>query len=199
MTIENWLMIAVIISTLIAPAMAEYVKPRINHPTPAPDANQPKNLTQRIGFWIVRISNSPWILPPLLIVLNIYWLRVELHKSASVTRWTVYQMALDAAGLWYGVVLFFLNTAWGSIRHQWEINREQRETNKEIIDILRASNRSQSEIDRHIIDLISDLAKSIHVVARSLELAANNQLLESELAKPKQGRLRSVINKLLGK
>jgi hypothetical protein len=68
MTIENWLMIAAIISTLIAPTLANLIPPRAIHPKPTPEANQPKNLIQRIrgrfiGFW-----TSPWQSPPCLIL-----------------------------------------------------------------------------------------------------------------------------------
>jgi hypothetical protein len=99
MTLENWLMVAVIISTLIAPTIAEFVKPRISHPNPAPEANQPKNLIHRIGGRLLRVAASPWILPPLGIVYDIGVLAWNLRSSAPVTRGVVLTMGSAMVGI----------------------------------------------------------------------------------------------------
>src|ERR1700675_1808181 len=130
MTIENWLTIAVIISTLIAPTLANLIQSRAEHHTkPTPEANQPKNLSQRIWRWFIRLSNSPWILPPFLMLINIYALLSDFRKTTPVTRLTVYQISSYVAGIWYACTIFLLNIAWRSIRDQWEVNHQQSDLN----------------------------------------------------------------------
>jgi hypothetical protein len=179
MTIENWLMIAVIISTLIAPTLANFIQSRANiHPKPKPEAHQPKNLIQRMGGWFIRFSNSPWMLPPLLILFNIYLLLSEFRKTTPVTRWTVYQISADVAAIWYGVVLFLLNTAWQSIRRQAETSILQSETNRELLDLIKAVSDGSNTINKET-------------------LAITGRVL-TELEKSRQGRLHKLTAKIKG-
>jgi hypothetical protein len=185
MTIENWLMIAVIISTLIAPTLANLIQSRVSHPKQTPEASQPKNLIQRIGGWFIRLSNSPWRVPPFLILFNIYLLLSEFRRTTPVTRWTVYQISAAVAGIWYGLVLFLLNTAWESIRRQWEINREQQEVNAIARDV-----------DLKLLDIIKSVSDTANATADK-SLALTDRVL-TELAKSREGRLNKLMAKIKG-
>jgi len=105
MTIENWVTIALIITSfiaqLIAPTLAELVKSRINQPKPTPVPNQPKNLSQRIGGWVMHIGASPWVLPPLVILLDIWFLFREFRNAAPVTRSGVLLISTAVAGAFF--------------------------------------------------------------------------------------------------
>src|ERR1035441_5864693 len=96
MTLDNWLTIAAII---IAPTIAEFVKARMSQPTPAPDANQPKNRIQRIGGWLRHFLASPWIAPPFGILCDIGVLVWFLRSSAPVTRGVVFVIASAMVGI----------------------------------------------------------------------------------------------------
>jgi hypothetical protein len=188
MKIENWLTIAVIISQLIAPWLnGLFSRSRTAQPTPTPELNQPKNRTQRISGWFLNFLQSPWTVPPFLILLNIYLLISEFRRTTPITHWTVYQISAAVAGIWYGIVAFFLQTAWQSIRNQWEINREQRDSNREIIALIRDLNRTQSEIDRNILDLVVSVSNGLsETTTKSLALA---QSTLTELEESKRGKL----------
>jgi hypothetical protein len=173
MTIDNWLMIAVIISTLIAPTLANLFPPRAqNQPTLTPEANQPKNLIHRIwGDW-VRFSNSPWFLPPFLVVSNISSLLWELRKTTPVTRSTIFQMSFAVASIWYGVVLFFLSIVWRETKRQWETNFRLNETDQKILNIIRT------------------LHDAVNAVSTTQSVTVD---LVTTLAKPKPGRLPAML------
>jgi hypothetical protein len=112
MTIENWLMIAVIMATLIAPVLAELVKPRINQPQPAPAPNQPKNLIQRIGGVFIYILESSWVMPVFIMIIYSHAIYRDLGKTAPyapMDRKAVLELAVDTGGVWYGVVVLMLN------------------------------------------------------------------------------------------
>jgi hypothetical protein len=115
MTIDNWLMIALIITSfiaqLIAPTLAELVKSRINQPKPTPDPNQPKNLRQRIGGWVDQIALSPWVLPPLAIAVDIWILILQVRNVGPVTRGSVVAMSTAVAGGFFSLLnMSLLNT-----------------------------------------------------------------------------------------
>jgi len=178
MTIENWLTIAVIISQLIAPWLnGLFIRSRTAQPTPTPELNQPKKRIQIIGDWINRFFASPWKLPQFLIALNMYMLLTELRSTTPVTRGVVYRISLDMAGILYGIVAMFLNILWQSIRRQWEVNREQRDFDLRIIDLISA---------------VTDGMKLTH------EFVALTERLQTELDKSKQGRVRKFIKGLFG-
>src|ERR1022692_949193 len=117
MTIENWLMIAVIISTLIAPSLANFIQSRTNQPKPTPETNHPKNLTQRIGGRLRRLAASPWILPPLSILYDIGVLVWAIRGTAPVTRAVVVVIASAVVGVAWNVLnmnvlLLMENQSW---------------------------------------------------------------------------------------
>ena len=102
MTKENWLPIATIISanilafaTLLAPALAEIVKARINQPKASPVTNQPKNLIRKVAAFLV---------PSLCIVLEIYLLRNEVNSAAPLDRVAI----AFIAGLYASIVAITL-------------------------------------------------------------------------------------------
>ena len=178
MTIENWLTIAVVISTLIAPILGKLVDSRASdHPKPTPEANQPKNLSHRIGGLIIRVVNSPWLIPPFLILLNIYSVLSELRKATPITRWTVYIISTAVAGIWYGCVLMNLNLAAQSSRSQSEINRTQSLFNLKILEII----TTVSETSKAVTEISSLLTDRV-----------------AEIEKSRQGRLRKVMAKIKG-
>jgi hypothetical protein len=104
MTTDNWLTTALIISNFIAlligPVIAARITLRANQPSPTPKESQPKNLIQRIGGLFNRIFQSPWIIPPLVIIANVYGVVSDLRSSEPLTRRIVFFVAL-------GVTLIF--------------------------------------------------------------------------------------------
>jgi hypothetical protein len=107
MTIENWLMIAVIISTLIAPSLPNLIQSRTNQPKPTPETNHPKNRTQRIGGWLMRFFQSVWFIVGwhlVVIALNIYILHGKLRKTAPITRGDVFSISMSVASIWFVVL-----------------------------------------------------------------------------------------------
>lgn len=169
MTLENWLMIAVIISTLIAPTIAELVKPRINQLTPAPEANQPKNLIQRIGGRLIRLAASPSILPPLGILYDIGVLVWVIRGTAPVTRAVVFVIASAMVGVAWNllnmnVLLLMKNQSWqtDTVAKQTEIMAKQCENIELIIERLEKTERRIDTLDATLkpCEKVSDHAES---------------------------------------
>jgi formate hydrogenlyase subunit 3/multisubunit Na+/H+ antiporter MnhD subunit len=150
MTIDNWLMIALIITSfiaqLIAPTLAELVKSRINQPKPTPDPNQPKNLSQRIGGWVIQASLSPWVLPPLAIAIDIWILVLQVRNVGPITRGSVVAMSTAVAGGFFTLLnMSLLNT--GQIVRAQSRNRAKETLEmfgllKDMIDCIKLLNRA---------------------------------------------------------
>jgi hypothetical protein len=145
MTIDHWLMIAVVISTLIAPTLANLIQFRAsNHPKPKPEANHPKNLIQRMGGWLMRFSRSPWkvtvfvVLPGILF--NIYALHGDLRTAAPVTRRVILQVCVEVGGIVYNLLSIGIFFIWQAIGRQTDLIRTEHSTISEILDIVRVSN-----------------------------------------------------------
>jgi hypothetical protein len=173
MTIDHWLIIAVIISTLIQPVIGAVATFRISQPKPSPEQNQPKNRIQRIGGCFIRLFTSPWYVPPFLILVNTFNLLTEFHSHTPITRGTVLQIAFAAGGILYGAVLFLLYAGWQQISRQWEINRIHAATIKEILSLIGRLVDSTSKTDVSILDLIkgicTDLTDSLNATTKSLK------------------------------
>jgi hypothetical protein len=183
MTIDNWLMIAVIISTLIAPTLANFIQFRASHPKPTPEVNQPKNLTQRIGGWLIRFFQSPGkvavfvVLPTILF--NIYLLRGDLRNPAPVTRRVVFQICLGVGGIVYNLLSLGMLFIWQAIGRQADIIRTQTKTISELIDIVKISNELTEA-------QINDLREQIKALVPT-------QPAQIPPDKPAQGTLRKLL------
>jgi hypothetical protein len=138
MTIENWLIIALIISTLIAPTIqtlvASLIIPRINQPKPTPETSQPKNRIQRMGGWLSRFLTSPWFFPPFGILFNIYLLFRELHITKPVTRETVFGISMAMAGIVLNALSMSMLFIWRAIYRQEEIIEKESELAHRLVD-----------------------------------------------------------------
>lgn len=101
MTIDQWLMIALIISTLIgpfAPAIVDgFSSPRKNQPTTIPDTSQPKHKAKRIALAIAWFVSAPWIMPPILLALSINGLLRDMRGDPIVTAQFVLKICIDVA------------------------------------------------------------------------------------------------------
>lgn len=165
MTIENWLVIGVIVATLIAPLLPALVT-RLTREKP--------KAGRRLG-WLPRFLQSPLGLPPAVILINLYLLVSEVRSTAPITRMAIYQISASVAGIFYGLALFLLNTAWQAIRHQWEINLDQAKTDVEIMDIL-----------KKVIDNLQATAENVHTTAQTIAIAQETQQLQTEIEKARQ-------------
>jgi hypothetical protein len=189
MTIGDWVNVGVIVATLalvmstLGLIVSNLILIRMNGRNRTPEPSQPKSQIQRIGGWLTRFLQSPWLLPPFLMLVNLYTLVGELRSTAPITRGAVYHISTAVAGMLYGATLLLLNIAWQSFRQQWQLNIEQSKFDHKIIDILRA------------------LAGSVHTTAETLALQQKLQQLQieqAELEQSGQGRLRRLLKVLLG-
>ena len=203
MTIGDWVNVAVIVATLalvvstLGLIVSNLVLIRMNRPNLTPETSR----IQRIWGWFLRFPQSPWQLPPVLILTNLFTLILELRRTAPVTRWAIYQISVAVVGVFYGAVLLLLNIVWQSIRHQWQINAEQSKIDREIIDILSRLASDSYTTDVKIVDLVRSLAIGLHTTAETLALEQKLRQLETEQAeheKAGQGRLSRLLKVLLG-
>ncbi len=99
MTISDWVTIVVIMSNVavVVSTLALYVsnrnlaklenaKLRMNRPDQTPELIQPKTLLKRIGGWLMHFLESPWQLPLVLILTNLFTLVLELRSTTPITR-----------------------------------------------------------------------------------------------------------------
>lgn len=108
MTIDHWLTIAIVISTLIAPSVPDLLKSRVHQPSAKPDMSHPKNLIQRIGNWLKKLCSSPWTLPLLVVGLAIISLHHDVNLAGPITRKDVMRISLDIGEIVFGCTAWFI-------------------------------------------------------------------------------------------
>lgn len=122
MTIENWLTVALIISTLIAtvaaPIVAAVVVPRINQPRATPVASHPKQGTKRKAASVMaRLGSSPWIFPPMLLMNSIYRVHQDMNHAPPLTTPVVLMICLGVAQGGAAIAFFGINLLFRLIEH----------------------------------------------------------------------------------
>jgi hypothetical protein len=169
-------MIAMIIGTIVAPTLANFIQFRANHPKEAPEANQPKNLIQRIGARLMRFFQSLWwgVGGPLVfIAYNIYIISGELRKTAPITRGDIVLISESVAA-----VLFFLSNM--------------------TVNIMQRSIGSLGESILKQCATIETLSNTIKTVDETVDLKIKILALpkpsEADSDKPPLGRLRKMLN-----
>jgi hypothetical protein len=158
MTFDQWLTIGVIVSRLIGPIRV--TKTRI----------------RTIGSWLWNIVQSPWYLPGLLILSNIYFLRLELLSTAPLTRRAIFSICMSVAGLFYAATLMSFNTIWRSIKRQQEIDVKQAETDMTICSVL----NTHTELIGLTVNDLHTTAKNISLMLQAEEARAKITELESK-------------------
>jgi hypothetical protein len=59
--------------------------------------------------WFMRLINSPWILPPSFVALDVWWLVYNSRSRAPITRLDIYNIASMAAAIWFNIYWVSLN------------------------------------------------------------------------------------------
>lgn len=99
-----------------------------------------------MGSWFQSIFQSPWKLPPLLIIVNIIAIVVTLQNPEPLTRTVVLFVALDVAGIIFQLLNMSVLAVWQAIQRQTEQLRRQTDylsAQLQIIELLR------DQLDRH--------------------------------------------------
>jgi hypothetical protein len=186
MTIDNWLMIVLIISTfiatLIAPILQLFVKSRINQPKPTPEPSQPKNRIHRIGGWLMRFFTSRLKLveivglasPFFAMLYPIYYLRKYLLDPAPITRSRVFIISWCVTIIWISFLNFILNFG---LKYVWQAITKQAEQFERLVDVVGV-----------LKDRVNTLADTQSAMSKTLELA---QLSQTETDTP--GILRKML------
>jgi hypothetical protein len=104
MTIDQWLMIALIISTLSAPTIAEWAKPRINQPKPAANVNQDETRVKRIFGVFAGWVMWPWGTPSLIMALALRGLYQAFHTYSPITTSTVFMISFFVGSMFFALV-----------------------------------------------------------------------------------------------
>ena len=181
MTIENWLTIAAIISTLIAPVLALLIQHLISQPKPTPELNHPKNRIQIIGGWLIRIFQSPWILvgPIFSTVFDIYVLHRELGNTSQITRGVIFLISVAVAAIAFNLSIMNSLLAQQSISRQTNIISKQSDAIAALLDLINVLRDSTKK-------LAEDLNARIEVLT-----SMKPPKIEPKISTPK------IFNKLL--
>lgn len=182
MTIDNWLMIAVILSTLAAPTLANFIQSRTNHPEEAREANQPKNLIQRIGARLMRFFQSLWWSvgwPLVFIPYVIYILSGELRKTAPITRGDVFLISESVAAISFLILNMTVTMMQQSLSSQGESLRTQNEAISTLTGIVGTQ-----------LALIKALDETVDLKIKTLALPKPSQ---ADPDKPPPGTLRKML------
>jgi hypothetical protein len=70
--------------------------------------------------WVMRLLNSPWVLPPSFIALDVWWLVHDLRSPAPLTRFDIYNIATMAAAIFFNLSWMSLNSVRRQMRQQAE-------------------------------------------------------------------------------
>jgi len=166
MTIEHWLTIVAIIAasitTLAAPILADFVKSRISRPKPTPEPNQPKNMIQRVGGWVVRISTSPWLYS-FFLVLNVFILRWELRHVAVVIK----RDDVLAISITMGAIYFNFTQAAARLTERSVLSIEKRSL-------------VQAEVSLRIGEILLDLRKQLNGIQEAINLREKPDVLKAD-------------------
>jgi hypothetical protein len=153
MTTDNWLMIVVIISTLIAPTVAVLVQSRMNQPRQTPVAPQPPSRIQRIGR---RLNQAvPWVLT-LSALISLWNLVVALRSHKPLDRWTVLIIAFSLSALVLNVAFL---TFWFALRDVYKEFFIQAKFDRDLIEIIQSHLDATKTGDLGILELIKNLYK----------------------------------------
>jgi hypothetical protein len=146
---SNWLAIVSImvsaITTLTAPVLALLVAARINQPKPTPEPKKPKNLIHRIGGLLMRVSTSPWILPPFGLLLNICVLPYVIRHANPITGKSVFAISLIVTSAFCNLLLISISGLSRITRKMLDHDETRDETISGIIDVLRIENKILKE------------------------------------------------------
>lgn len=196
MTMDHWLMITAIISTLIAPIVGAFAQSRINQPRQTPVANQPPSRIQRIGGWFRRSLASPWLLV-LPIFLNGWSLSEVLSSPKPLDRWRVLIIALSVSTILFMIAWMLFQFALRDYhkRHTQEFI-EQAKIDLRLLDIVTDLSKNTNASDRAILDLVRTIvdAKTSSVEKTS---AAANALPAEQPTQDTFDRIRTAIKRLL--
>src|SRR5271169_78126 len=123
---DNGKTIALIASSFVAQLIASWFaafvgRPRNNQPAPTPEPNQPKNRPQRINGWFMRLAVSPWVTPPLFILIYIYGLLEVFRETRPVTRGVILEISILVGGIFWAVGQVDTRLIWRAILRQNEI------------------------------------------------------------------------------
>ncbi len=132
MTVDHWLTIAVIISTLTAPLMPAVAGWK-RKPKASPETNHPK---ERIPGWL-RFAVSPYF-PLLLIVLpNIFVLYYEdIRRPKPVTVSLMLDMCFHTFGIVYGLTLFHLNSIARVVTEHMDLTESMNRLERHMAEII---------------------------------------------------------------
>jgi hypothetical protein len=122
---------------------------------PLPCQSPPKlSELSRIGGWVKRVLQSPWILPPLYIVVYIWLLFHELHRTAPLTRTDIFFVAFGVASIFFNLLIIFVLLIMQAIKVQAESQA--------------AMLREQTAIDRDLVTVIGLLRDQLDIVVRHI-------------------------------
>ena len=158
MTRDNWLVVALIISTLLAgmigPVIGAVVASRLGNAKPTPVARSQKSRIQSVGGWLMRFFQSPWkvtvfvVLPTTLA--NIYWLLVDLRSTAPVTPKVVFRISMLVGGIVYNMVSVGMLFIWQAMGRHADVTFRQSENISDLVGLCKALQDSVNILFEHI-------------------------------------------------
>jgi hypothetical protein len=145
MTADHWIQIATIvassITTITVCILGPFVASRVNHPSPKDEMARP----QRIKPWM-RFVLTPWFLPLVMTVVNVYALHRDL-RPAPLTQRVVLYIATDVAAivlaLVWAIVLIVVNMIIASL----DIHLIHNEVIGDIVTELRDMTKDLKKLD----------------------------------------------------
>jgi len=207
MRIEDWVMIAVIITpifTLLAPILAVLIQHRLNKRKP--EANQKDGWLKRIFLSprLSRILNWACLFS---ILVNIYLIIHELLQTTPLTRISVLIIALAVAGIFYNIISLTYYSLSKSNNILFDHTRELFASTKELSDLSKKNaevglenaeiGRKLLEIEVTTLQVVKSLSDSLETTNSSVSKLLSNPALE----KTSDGlldKLQAQIKKLFG-
>jgi hypothetical protein len=201
MTTEDWLKIAEVIATVLliaATVRLNIATVRLTNATSAAHQRYTPPPAEHGDRWSRRVLKSPWIqspwrLPPVLILTYVVQLIFDLRKTGPVTRGLIFNIAFDMAGVVWGAVLLLMVFIVRELMSQADSERTLlhyiSEGFREILDLqLDIVNRHmevhrlQAEMDRDIIETLKETAPR-EILGRALDIIES---MSAEIEKVKQ-------------
>jgi hypothetical protein len=102
---DTWKIIIAIAGNFITTLAAGLILSRRSQPKPMPDTNHPQAMETVLKSLVGRIISSPWLLPPLWVLLNIHDLYWEMIGTSPISRRVILGISAHVAFILFNIAI----------------------------------------------------------------------------------------------
>jgi len=173
MKADEWIQIAGVIAAVLL-AIATFAGPV--YAAQLSQRSQSKPSPQPRPHWLARVLRSPWFqspwrLPPLLIVTALASLVAQLHSNAPLTRRAVFDIVWDAGGVFWGALCVLASLIVQVLESQENRSVALRKLIKNMLGLLDSQEENFQSFSRGVLDVLPEMLDYSHSSVERLNIA----------------------------